>query len=329
MSLTKVNDQWVPLQKKVFTRWVNSQLKSGNNAEIGDISKDLSNGVALVELAQTLTKKDTPRPWKKEPKRNVDQVMNCDLSVDMFTKDGVKLIGISGKDVNDNNEKLILGYVWSLILHYSIGGVVSEEKDNNGTAKKPAKNALLEWAIGRTSEYPNVNKFQPYDLSMCALLDSYVPDKINYYKLNPQDSQHNAQLATDVMEQLDIPVYVMPDDLEANDGKVDEKTLLTQLAAAKKVLDNLKPVQKADQHQLKPKKLLKSKKLLKTTMQKKKLKDLPNKRQKQKDSLNKKQMQRNLLNKRQNKKDLQSKKQNKKESQNKKLNKSESNTKLK
>ena len=110
MSLTKVNNDWVPLQKKVFTRWVNAHL---NNAapEVGDITKDLSNGVALVELAKVLTKKDTPRPWKKEPKRNVDQVMNCDLSVDMFTKDGVKLIGISGKDVNDNNEKLILGYV--------------------------------------------------------------------------------------------------------------------------------------------------------------------------------------------------------------------------
>ena len=25
--LTKVNDGWIPLQKKVFTRWINYQLK--------------------------------------------------------------------------------------------------------------------------------------------------------------------------------------------------------------------------------------------------------------------------------------------------------------
>ena len=47
-GLTKVNDEWIPLQKKVFTRWVNYQLK--NQSSISDITKDLSNGVALVQL---------------------------------------------------------------------------------------------------------------------------------------------------------------------------------------------------------------------------------------------------------------------------------------
>ena len=92
---------------------------------------------------QILTKKEAPVKWAKTPKRNIDQVMNCDLSVsvDKFTKDGVKLIGISCKDINDNNEKLILGYVWSLILHDSISVAVTEDKDSN-SAKKPAKNVL-------------------------------------------------------------------------------------------------------------------------------------------------------------------------------------------
>ena len=93
---TKVND-WIPLQIKVFTRWVNGQLKNNNCPGIEEITKDLSNGVPLVELAQILTKKDAPVKWAKQPKRNIDSVMNCDLSVDMFTKDGVKLIGIPVK----------------------------------------------------------------------------------------------------------------------------------------------------------------------------------------------------------------------------------------
>ena len=69
----------------------------------------------------------------KAPKRNIDQVM--------FTKDGVQIIGISGKDVSENNEKLILSYVWSLILHYSIGGAATETKYNNiNQVIKSAKN---------------------------------------------------------------------------------------------------------------------------------------------------------------------------------------------
>ena len=34
---TKVND-WVPLQIKVFTRWVNGQLQNANCEKIGEIT---------------------------------------------------------------------------------------------------------------------------------------------------------------------------------------------------------------------------------------------------------------------------------------------------
>ena len=113
-------DDWIQLQINVFTRWVQNQLKNQPNIHIDTITKDLSNGVALVELAKILTQKETPRNWAEEPKRKVE----IDLSVDMFWKDGVNLVGISGKDVTDNKEKLILGLIWSLILHYSIGKLV-------------------------------------------------------------------------------------------------------------------------------------------------------------------------------------------------------------
>lgn len=231
---TKVNDDWVPVQIKVFTRWVKAHL-SDNQDSVNDITKDLSNGVALCQLATSLTQKQSP--WKKDPKRNIDMVMNCDTAIDLFTKDGVKLIGISGKDVNDNNEKLILGLIWTLILHYSIGCAVSDDKNNDG--KKNSKNALLEWAIDRTSSYPNLDKFQPYDLAMCALLDSYYPDKIQFKSLNPDDHQHNAKLAFDVMNELGIICYIYPEDLPKNENKVDRMALVTQLSAVKSVLDNV------------------------------------------------------------------------------------------
>ena len=73
---------------------------------------------------------------------------------------------------------------------------------------------------------------------MCALLDSYVPEKINYYSLNPSDSEHNSELATNVMNELGIPILVYPDDIAKTGNKVDQKTLLTQLSTAKVVLDN-------------------------------------------------------------------------------------------
>ena len=256
-SLLKVDDNWIPLQVKVFSRWVSSHLRNIDDQNVTDITKDLSNGVALVELATELTKKKPLRQWCQAPKRNVDMVQNCDLAIDMFTKDGVKLVGISGKDINDSNQKLILGLIWTLILYYSIGKSVNYNNpiqktvkvNNNFNDFKPvlphdddSKNALLSWAIGRTSNYPNIHDFVPFDLSLCALLDSYVPEKINYYQLDPNNSRHNSCLAIEVMNDLGIPVYVFPDELARFNDSVDEKTLLTQLSAAKVVLDRYQKI---------------------------------------------------------------------------------------
>lgn len=263
------------MQVKVFSRWVSSHLREGkSDIVVNDITKDLTNGVALVELAEILIGKESPRHWSRSPKRNVDMVQNCDLAIDMFTKDGVRFVGISGKDINDNKEKLILGLIWTLILHYSISKSVSNDTErinssvstrnatttssssstNTTTAtqisksSKNSKDVLKQWAIDRTSNYPNIHNFSPYDLSMCALLDSYVPDKINYYSLDPKDSEHNAELATKVMQELDIPVYVYPEDYEGR-NKVDEKALLTQLSTAKVNLEKLPPPPPQQQQQ--------------------------------------------------------------------------------
>lgn len=105
-------------------------------------------------------------------------------------------------------------------------------KSTKISVAKSSKDALMKWAIDRTSNYPNVHNFNPYDLSMCALLDSYVPDKTNFYQLDPKDTEHNAKLATDVMHQLNVPAYVYPDDYDENGNIIDEKALLTQSSSA-------------------------------------------------------------------------------------------------
>ena len=227
-GLKEIDSQWVPLQNKVFTRWVNGQLKGTCDHEIESVTKDLTSGVELVQLAEKLTGKQPPRAWAKEPKRNVEMVQNLDLAIDMFSKDGVNLIGTSGKDIHDRNEKLTLGLIWSLILHYQVSksvrtGTTGKANDKSGVSTKSDKDALMSWANERVSSYHNLNSFDKYDLSMCALLDSYVPEKVNYYSLDPNDTEHNSQVATNVMNDLGIPVYVYPEDVVNNNDKVDEK----------------------------------------------------------------------------------------------------------
>lgn len=260
--LSKVPDEWIPLQNKVFTRWVSSHINSFDKKGINDITKDLSNGVALIELAENLTHKKAPNHWAQHPNFKVEEVTNCDIAIDMFQKDGVQIVGISGKDINDNNQKLILGLIWSLIYHYSIGQSINnsihyevdtsdDRKDNNEVMevkhsaimdkaiKEANRMALLSWAEKRIRNYPNIKDFVPYELIICALLDSYFPEKVKYENLKPENHLDNLKLAISIMKDLNIPVYVYPEDLSKNNNKVDMKTLLTQLSSAKIVLDNV------------------------------------------------------------------------------------------
>lgn len=223
-GLSRPSEEWIPLQIKTFSRWVADHLRGNSDYTVTDITKDLKNGVALVELAKILTGKDVPRRWVHSPKSNYEMVQNCDLALEMFKGDGVNFVSISGKDVNDNNEKLILGLVWTLILHYLVGNTVRNEDE------------VMTWAIHRTANYANVRDFSPYGLSMCALLDSYYPQKINYNSLNPKDSEHNAQLAQRTMIDLGIPVYVDPEDID-NQSHIDQKALITQLSSMRAVLE--------------------------------------------------------------------------------------------
>lgn len=252
MSVIVVNSECIPQQIKVFTKWVQSHLsKLRTNVKIKDVTKDLCNGVALVELAETLVDKLAPRNWTISPRLTEDMIQNCDLALEMFNEDGVHFIGISGKDVNENDEKLILNLVWTLILHYSIGISISTIEENNAdSSNAPTSEAsqslsanadlhpLLQWAIDRTSNYSNINDFQPYSLAMCALLDSYAPDRVNYDSLEPNDTERNSKLAISVMRELKIPVLLDTDDLQ--NTEIDEKALLTQLSVIRIVLEKIK-----------------------------------------------------------------------------------------
>ena len=91
------------------------------------------------------------------------------------------------------------------------------------------------WALERTKKYEGVQDFKPYDLAICALLDSYHPELIHFSQLDPNKHRENVELSVKVMEQLGILVYFYPDEL-IDFTNIDKKILLTQLSSAKLIL---------------------------------------------------------------------------------------------
>ena len=248
MNTTHVSTEYISQQIKVFSKWVSFNLtNSKSSTKITDVTKDLKNSAALVELSEALIGKSAPQSLNLSSKKADDIVHYYDLAIDMFTKDGVHLKGISGKEVNESKEKFILGLVWTLILHYSIDKSIrfnndvnkvndktkfsSKSKVTHYISEKHYKQALMQWAFDCTENYPGINEFQPFGLSICALLDFYFPDKINFYSLDPSDTETNSKIAIQIMKNLNIPLLFDLTDFQSK--KIDDKALLTQLAVIK------------------------------------------------------------------------------------------------
>lgn len=81
------------------------------------------------------------------------------------------------KAIVDGNLKLILGMVWTLILHYSISMPVWEEDEDEESKKATPKQRLLTWVQNKVPDMPISNFSEDWrdGRALGALVDSCAP----------------------------------------------------------------------------------------------------------------------------------------------------------
>ncbi len=137
------------IQKKSFTKWVNSILKKVS-LEVEDLYKDLSDGTKLLALLECLTGAKNLKPGKNN-KLRVHKLENVGMALHFLHANHVKLENISADNIVDGNPTLTLGLIWTIILRFQVSEIHFE-----GDAKS-AKDALLLWCKKCTKNYENVN----------------------------------------------------------------------------------------------------------------------------------------------------------------------------
>ena len=77
----------------------------------------------------------------------------------------------------DNHLKLILGLIWTLILHYSISMPVWEDDEPGGPKESTPKQRLLAWVQNKVPDQPIKNFTTDWNdgRAIGALVDSIAP----------------------------------------------------------------------------------------------------------------------------------------------------------
>ncbi|KAH8176193.1 hypothetical protein LIA77_04611 [Sarocladium implicatum] len=217
--------RWITVQQKTFTKWLNTKLVA-RELEVKDLVTDLSDGVMLIHLLESLSNESLGR-YASKPKLRVQKFENANLALDFIKSRGIQMTNIGAEDVVDGNRKIVLGLIWTLILRFTISDINEEGMS--------AKEGLLLWCQRKTACYDEV-EVRDFSaswndgLAFCALLDIHRPDLIDFDALDKSDHRGNMQLAFDIAhKEIGIPNLLDVEDV-CDVQKPDERSLMTYIA---------------------------------------------------------------------------------------------------
>uniref|UniRef100_A0A8C3CFJ2 Spectrin beta chain n=1 Tax=Cairina moschata TaxID=8855 RepID=A0A8C3CFJ2_CAIMO len=222
-------DEREAVQKKTFTKWVNSHLARGT-CRLGDLYSDLRDGRMLLRLLEVLSGEQLPKPTKG--RMRIHCLENVDKALQFLKEQRVHLENVGSHDIVDGNHRLTLGLVWTIILRFQIQDISVETEDNK--EKKSAKDALLLWCQMKTAGYPNVNVHNfttswRDGLAFNAIIHKHRPDLVDMEALRRCNAHYNLQSAFNLAErELGLTKLLDPEDV--NVDQPDEKSIITYVA---------------------------------------------------------------------------------------------------
>ncbi|XP_027474892.1 spectrin beta chain, non-erythrocytic 4 isoform X2 [Zalophus californianus] len=223
-------DEREAVQKKTFTKWVNSHL-ARVGCHIADLYADLRDGFVLTRLLEVLSGEQLPKPTRG--RMRIHSLENVDKALQFLKEQRVHLENVGSHDIVDGNHRLTLGLVWTIILRFQIQVIKIETEDNRET--RSAKDALLLWCQMKTAGYPEVN-IQNFTtswrdgLAFNALIHRHRPDLVDFSKLTKSNANYNLQRAFRTAEQhLGLTRLLDPEDV--NMEAPDEKSIITYVVS--------------------------------------------------------------------------------------------------
>eukprot|EP00794_Sanderia_malayensis_P017796 gene17796-19573_t len=229
------------VQKKTFTKWVNSHLQRVNT-HANDLYTDLRDGRKLCMLLEILSGEKLPKPSRG--RMRIHFLENCDHALKFLKSQRVHLENVGSQDIVDGNPKITLGLIWTIILRFQIQDIMIETETSE---KKSAKEALLLWCQSKTIGYKNVKvtnftKSWSDGLAFAALLHKHRPDLVNYDSLKKEEPITNLNMVFECAErELDIvPLLDAPD---VSVEYPDEKSIMTYVASFYHCFAKLKKVE--------------------------------------------------------------------------------------
>ncbi|MGH0145623.1 UNVERIFIED_CONTAM: hypothetical protein FKN15_051455 [Acipenser sinensis] len=226
-----------------------------------DLFTDVRDGNRLLDLLEVIS----GQPMSRERGRSIFQCRaNIETALTFLRRKSIKLVNINIPDIIEGKPSIVLGLIWTIILHFHIeelanslafssrqssmeslasidscSTIDSSSSRRSGTLhtkfKLSAKKALLLWAreqcqkAGANISIKDFKSSWRSGLAFLAILNSLRPDLVDLQKTKSRTNRENLEEAFRTAEhELKIPRLLEPEDVDINDP--DDKSIMTYVA---------------------------------------------------------------------------------------------------
>eukprot|EP01106_Pelomyxa_sp_JSP_P016772 TRINITY_DN642_c0_g1_i3.p1 TRINITY_DN642_c0_g1~~TRINITY_DN642_c0_g1_i3.p1 ORF type:complete len:245 (+),score=40.65 TRINITY_DN642_c0_g1_i3:111-845(+) len=198
-----LSQEWMLLQRKIFSRWCSKQIAKRSEVVIKDIVADIKDGVVLVALLEELSGSKCPLtevPPQGSVKSRIKMVSLLASVLKWVWSLGVELkLKPSPEDLVDGREAPILCLIYVIMLKFI---QIDPNPSPSGCVLNP-KDALLLWVRTQCMELAPIENFKkslksPFHNGMvfCCLIYKNRPQLMpEYSSLVPADALSNIALA--------------------------------------------------------------------------------------------------------------------------------------
>ncbi|CAI5683847.1 unnamed protein product [Oreochromis niloticus] len=267
--MQKLQDEQEAVQKRTFTKWINSHLaKHVPPLVMTDLFEDIKDGVMLLALLEVLSGQKLPCEQGKKLKR-IHWVANIGTALKFlegrksaYRGSPIKLVNINSTDIVDGRPSIVLGLVWTIILYFQIEELTSSlpalhtmssstssldsSTSSTETTSPPvkkktlpplqggARKALLRWVqqTATKSLGLEVRDFGPSwrtGLAFFAVINALRPNLVDMERVWRRPNRENLHEAF-LLAETELGIPQLLEPEDVDVEKPDEKSVMTYVA---------------------------------------------------------------------------------------------------
>ncbi|ORD94990.1 DYST [Enterospora canceri] len=231
---TNQKDLYKRMQTKTFTNWINAKLRVYKMKVVSNLFEEVRDGIPLYNLLVALGK--NPPEISKLVAHKIVKMENLSMLLKYISQDlGLILVNIGPEDIYEKNEKLILGLIWTIILHLSIsdGHSTSNSNANSDGHSSELRSTVLTWVkmiVSHSFQVKITNFTTSFSdgVIFLMLLDHFYPGVYNQKTDTPENKRNNLEKAFAFAESIGINRLLDIEDLIRLD-ELDDKSVFTYL----------------------------------------------------------------------------------------------------